>query len=332
MFKEQVGIQDRNYNRPLTEDYSEAYKAADEGARKALMQGGRQYNDYLDNLKKDNEPAYNNYISAMDGNHVSPEYWKAVSGGDPGKIDLATFNMMKNRKKQLAKDLGKNYDPIYDLTDEQARSVLQQKSTATGDDIALRNALYKEQWYKDYMAKVKDFYDTKDETDSDFEQTQRVRDWYGLNDQYNALRDPNNEDLNNNFPLIAQQKAITAKYGFGSEEGKAWFKNNADAYEAEKEAYDAEQLRLINEMRKIEGYPPMSADQFKQVTEVADTDGDDKKKGYGSNKSSFYGKEGDYGQARALNLPSVKIKVNKVKIEPRNKPKTVKIVRKKLKA
>ena len=331
MFKEQLGLEDRDYTRPLTDDYSKAYKEAETGARTALLEGGRQYNKYLDDLKKNNKPAYDSYISAMDGNHVDPEYWKAISGGDPGKIDLNTFNMMRNRKKQAAKDLGKAYDPLYDLTDEQARSVLQQKSTATGDDLALRNALYKEQWYKDYMAKVKDYYDSKESTDSDFEQTQRVRDWYSLNDQYNALRDPTNADMAKNFPLVAQQKAITAKYGFGSEEGKAWFKANADAYEAEKAAFDKANLDLINKMRAIEGYPPMSEDQYAQVTKIADTDGKDKKGGYGSGNSSFYGKEGDYGRTRGLDLPSVKIKVNKVKIEPRNKPKTVKIVRKKLK-
>lgn len=323
MAREQTSMKDTNYKRPLTEEYSKAYKEAEEGAQSALLQGGRQYNQYLDDLKTNNPEAYDSYIGAMDGNHVNPEYWKAISKDG----DLSTFKMMGDRKKQAAKDLGKTYDPLYDLTDEQAKSVLQQKSVATGDDIALRNALYKEKWYTDYMDKVKGYYDQKTEADSDYEQSKRVVEWYGLNDQYNALRDPTNEDMATNFPLIAQQKAITAKYGFGSEEGKNWFRANGDAYQAEKAGYDTANLDLINKMRAIEGYPPMSAEQYQQVTEVADTSGKEKS-GYSSSKKD-YAESGDFGKTRALELPSVKIKVNKIKM---TKPKVVKIQRKKIKA
>lgn len=323
MAKESVGIKETDYNRPLSEDYSTAYKQANDGAQKALLQGGRQYNAYLDNLKKEQPEAYNAYISAMDGNHVSPEYWKSIAGGDPAKIDLNTFKMMGNRKKQEAKDLGKQYDPTYDLTDEQARSVVQQKATATGDDIALRNALYKEQWYQDYMAKMKGFFDSKTPTDSDYEQTQRVKNWYALNDQYST------PDATQ-FPLVADQKAMTAKYGFGSEATKNWFRANGDAYQAQKAQYDANQLSIINKMREIEGYPPMSPEQYEQVTEVADTSGKSSG-GYskGGGGGGGYAKEGDYGKTGALNVASAKIKVSKVKIKPK-KSKYVKIKKTKI--
>ena len=335
MAKEQLGLKDTEYTRPLTETYSEAYKQADEGARTAMLEGGRQFNKYLDDLKRDNKPAYDNYISAMDGNHVNPEYWKTIAGGDSSKPDLANFNMIKNRKKQEAKDLGKKYDPLYDLTDEQARAVIQQKSVATGDDIALRNSLYKEKWYTDYQKKVKEFYDTKEETDSDYETTQRVRDWYDLNDQYNGIRttvtdDGKEPEWAKTYPTVYQQKLVSAKYGFDSDESKAFFKANGDAYSAEKDAYDASQLAIINKMRAIEGYPAMSAEQFEQVSKVVDTDkSDDKKGGSGSDRVSI--QTGDYGKTRALDLPSVKIQVAKQKRVAKYAPKTVKMKRSKAK-
>lgn len=324
MGAEQLGIKEGDYNRPLTEEYSDQYKALDDGARTELLKGGRQYNKYLDDLKKGNKEAYDNYISALDGNHVDPEYWRSVTAD--GKLE--TFNMMRNRKKQAAKDLGKAYDPLYDLTDEQAKSVLQQKSAPTGDDLALRNALYKEQWYQDYMDKVKGYYDSKTETDSEFTQTQRVRDWYDLNDQYNGLRTTTTDDGKEPewakaFPLVYQQKLITDQYGFGSEEGTAWFKANADAYAGEKELYDQENLNLINKMRAIEGYPPMSPEQYQQVTEVADTDGDSKKKSYGSGGGGGGGVSmgnADFGSVRTA--PDIKVSKTQggsVKIKSRNR-------------
>lgn len=335
MAREDLGLKDRDYTRPLTDDYSKAYKEADEGARKAWLQGGRQYNEYLDNLKKDSPEQYNNYIAAMK-DHVNPEYWNKITEG--GK-DLTTFKMMAERKKQYAKDFKKAYDPIYDLNDEQARAVLQQKSTATGDDIALRNSLYKEQWYKEYMDKVRDFYGSKtDKTDSDYKQTERVKNWYELSDQYNGLRalttdDGKEPEWAKSYPLVYQQKRINDKYGFDSDESKNFFRANGDGYKAQKEQYDAANLDLINKMREIEGYPPMSAEQYAQVTKIADTDGDSKKgSGSGSGGSSKGGgvkiASANFGQKRALNLPSAKIKVSNVKIK-KSQPKTVKIQRNK---
>lgn len=335
MAKEQVGVQEPDYMRPLTDDYSVAYKEGDDQRRKVLLEGGRAFNGYLDNLKKESPKSYNKYIQSMDGNHVNPEYWKTISGGDGGTPDLTIFGMVRDRKKQLAKDLGKAYDPIYDLTDEQARAVLQQKSVATGDDIALRNSLYKEQWYKDYMDKVKGYYDSKTEEDGDFEQTQRVKDWYALNDEYNGFRTLETDDgqrpaWSQQFPTVYAQKIINEKYGFDSEQSKNFFRTYGDQYQAEKDAYDEANLALINKMRAIEGYPAMSTEQYAQVTEIADTDKSDDDDSYGSKKGSgFYAKEGDFGRKRALELPSAKIKVTKVSKKPKSAPKTVKIQRNK---
>ena len=337
MAKEQLGLQDTNYTRPLTDKYSEAYKKADKNGRTDLLAGGRAFNNFLDDLKKDNPEAYNTYIQSMDGNHVNPEYWKAIGG----EGDLTTFNMMKNRKKQAFKDLGTVYDPIYDLTDEKAKAVIQQKSAATGDDLALRNALYKEQWYKDYMARVKDYYDKKPESEEgEFDSTQRVKDWYSLNDQYNALRTTSTDtgerpDWSMQFPTVYAQKVINAQYGFDSEESKNFFRTYGDQYKNEKLAYDKANLDLINKMRAIEGYPPMSEAQYAQVTNIADTDSsNDKKYGYSRKSGGSGGPAASFGDKGSFKLPTG-AKINSgVKIA-RNKayqPKAVKIQRNKKKA
>ena len=342
MAKEQVNAQDKNYTRPLTEDYSTAYKAAVNGGRTALLQGGRQYNKYLDDLRKNSPDLYENYIASMDGNHVTPEQWreKAPVGAD-GKIDLTTFKMLADRKKQLAKPqseggLGKAYDPLYDLPDDQARSVLQLKSTPTGDDIALRNALKKEQWYNDLTAKQKLFYAASPLEGGDFDETQRVQEWNALDDAYNSTFGTTNDDgtpaeWTTRYPLVAQQKSLE----YGSPESKAWFSANYDAWKAQSDAYKTEQLALINKMREIEGYPPMSADQYAQATAYVDTDGDDSKsssKG-GYSKGGDTGKRSvDFGNARSVKINRIKVKTPTVKVAKKATGGGVKIKRGKSKA
>src|SRR5690606_17540883 len=104
MAAEQLGIKDADYNRPLTEDYSKKYKELEEGGRTALLEGGRAYNNFLDDMKQTSPDNYNSYMEMLDsGNAVNPEFWRNVSGGGE---NMDTFKMIQNRKKQLAKDLG----------------------------------------------------------------------------------------------------------------------------------------------------------------------------------------------------------------------------------
>ena len=314
------GDSTREYNRPLTDDYSDKFKAIEGEARTELLKGGRQYNSYLDNLKRTNEDAYNNYISSMDGNHVNPEYWREITK------DPETFQMVKNRKLQLYKDLGTEYDPIYDLPDDQASVVLKYKSAPTGDDMALRNILNKEQWYKDYKDRVTAFYDKKGEqTESDFDSTARVKEWEALDDKLSSFYyDKEAKEAPawaKDFPLVFQQKAINDKFGFDSPESKTFFKGNADAYQAQKEGYDKAQLEVINAMRVIEGVPPMSWEAYQQATEIADTDTSDdkdwKKYGKGGNGGGNGVDAGgaSFGQKRGTGLDKVTVKVPKIAVK-----------------
>lgn len=277
MAAEQLNIKETDYNRPLTQEYSDTFKELDGEMRKAMLEGGRAYNQSLDNLRRNQPEEYNNYINSMDGNHVSPERWREIIGGNAdGGADLTVFNMMKERKVQLKKDMdraGKNkdhkydYDPLYDLPDNQARQVLQMKATATGEDLALRNILFKEDWYKDYDKAVKKYYNQKPASDVGFTSTERVKRWNGFSDQYNELTGLTGDTLQKKYPLVWQLK----QFEFGSPESEAFLSANYDAWKAQKDQVDTEKLKLINAMREIEGSNPMSLEAYQQATKIAQT-------------------------------------------------------------
>ena len=100
------------------------------------------------------------------------------------------------------------------------------------------------------------------------------------------------------YPLVAQQKSLE----YGSPESDAFFKSNYDAWKAQSDAYKVEQLALINKMREIEGYPPMSAEQYAQATAFVDTDGDSKSSGKGGRN---YG--GSSSSRSSVNINKAKI-------------------------
>lgn len=326
MAAEQLGLQEGDYNRPITEDYSEKYKAVSEAEKTAILDGGRAYNDLLDNMKKDNPDQYNKYVESMK-DHVSPEYWNKNSDG--GK-DLTLFKMMRDRKRQLQKDLGTAYDPLYDLPDDQAQAVLQYKSAATGDDLSLRNNLNKEQWYKDFKARRGEYYDNLvDDGGEGYSETERMKQWNALDDKlgsfyYDAEKVATEgvPEWGNQFPLVFEQKIVNDKFGFGSPESDAFFKANGDAYKAQKEGYDKAQLEVINQMREIEGYPPMSWEAYQQATKVADTDKSDDKDGYGGsgkgggsdispNAGGSYSHTGASGAAKVVKVGGKKVAIKK---------------------
>jgi len=275
----------------------------------------------MDDLKKNKPEYYNSYIKSMDGNHVNPEYWRNISQGDNGGSDLTTFKMIANRKKQLSKDLGTPYDPTYDLPDDQASALLQYKSTATGDNIPLRNTLNKEQWYQDYKKKVSEYFDKQaGKPGSDFKETKRVKDWNTLDDQLNSFymdsTSKTTPEWSKRYPLVYQQKQINNTYGFDSPQSKNFFKGNAGGYQAQKDAMAKEQLGIINKMRKIEGYPEMSWDAYQQATKFADTSGSKKSSGYGSGSGgggSSSKNANAYKYAVSLNAGKVSLK-GKIKV------------------
>lgn len=279
----------RDYTRPLNKQYSEEFKKAEQGARRELLKGGRQFNEYLDNLRQNHPDFYRDYLGTMDGDQVKPEFFKTIAPTKDGQVDLTIFKTMGDRKRQLKKDFGTPYNPMWDLEGDQAKQVLLYKSAPTGDNIALRNALNKEQWYKDFKAKQDAYFDAnpKSEDGEGFKQTQRVKEWNALDTELGAYYYQKGDEKPawaDKYPLVYELK----QYEFGSPESKAFFKANYDAWKAQSDAFDRDRLETINKMRKIEGYPPMSMDAYKQVNNVVDTEGD------GKSSSSKESNKGDY--------------------------------------
>ena len=292
----------RDYTRPLSKDYTKAYKEAEKGARDALLKGGRQYNDYLDTLRQQSPELYERYLGTMDGDHVKPEYWRTIFAGKDGKADLTTFKVLAERKRQLKTDLGKDYDPMYDLPDDQAKAFLEYRSTPTGDNIAIRNILGKEQWYKDLKAARKTFYDANplSPEGEEFKKSERVKAWETYEDKLNSFFYDAEEIAKSgdpawakDFPLVYRQKQLNDQFGFDAPETKEFFKANYDSWKAQKDNFDKAQLEVINQMRKLEGYPPMSWDGYQQATEFADTDESDDSS---SSSSKGYGRSGRGGR------------------------------------
>lgn len=272
-----------NYNEWVKEGYAKSQEIGEQ-----RLGDAKAYNEVYDKLRRENPEAYEAYNEIMSNNDlVSPEYWSALTGtNSEGDFDLTLVKMIGDRKKEVAKSSGKpnSYDPMYDLPDDQLRSLLQLKSTATGDDLALRNILYKTDWYGKYTDDRSAYYDGMPEgtNDEGFEQTPRVKEWNTYNDQLTELSMFKDKETAAAFPYHSAYKQAEAAFEkknkgkdfYGSAERDSWMAQYQDGYYDEKDSLDSAKLALINQMRVIEGFPPMSEDEYTQATEVADTSGD----------------------------------------------------------
>lgn len=114
---------------------------------------------------------------------------------------------------------------------------------------------------------------TADETGN----TERVKQWNAYEKQLIALKTMEDPAVATRFPYTAAYKAAQAEFEkqypnqefYGSEASKAWFSKYGEGYKSEKDAVDAAELELINQMRGIEGHPPMNMEQYKQATNIA---------------------------------------------------------------
>jgi hypothetical protein len=132
------------------------------------------------------------------------------------------------------------------------------------------------------MKDTQEYYKNKKPFDGESkEQTDRVKQWYELDDKYNQLRNIKTDDGKppewaKKYPLVYQSKAINDKFGFDSQESKNFYKNNGNNYKAQKALYDAENLDLINQMRAIEGVPSLGQEAYSQLTNIKNTSRSDK--------------------------------------------------------
>lgn len=270
----------RDYNRPLSATtyapgYSdmakEAYTKAEEQygknspeARQVMadwIKNGREYNRLYDRFGKDNPEEFKRWTDTYGDDVLTPEKWRVYEGNP------AIFDFVKARRQMEARDLGRSIDPIFKdqlsdgtpFTDEMRKMVLQERSAYTGDDMRLREFLYKNAWYSSLKADETAYYQTfigqrdlKKEGKSD-----RVVEWNELSKQGFAP-----EGIKSKYPLLVQQEAINEQYGFGSAESKAWFKTYGNAYREQKAAFESERFGIVNRMRELEGVEPLTHEQY----------------------------------------------------------------------
>lgn len=323
-----LGLKDENdYNRPLNQyensDYSgkvqEALQKGDRKTAQEWYEKGRAYNALLDNLRVKNPDATDVYYASMGNNLVSPEKWKTVLyGQNPnGEPDLTVWNLMKDMALKRGEDFGTPVDPAYtQLDDEQTRRYLQYKSTATGEDTALKKIMTQDPFWKEFFNQQKEYYASLPESEyDDSGKTARVQEWNDWNDQYSdymSFISGNLDGMNDQqlglslslqFPLMAEYQslktALQSKYGDeykNSQEYKNFWKQNYDAYSAESDAFNGQMLYIINQMRRIEGYDDLTLDELETINDIGKDSGSNKNSGY-SKRSGGSSGDGGYSYA-----------------------------------
>lgn len=229
-----------------------------------------------------NNPTRDRKTGKKTSNLVSPERWKVVSADASGRL----YNFLRSEAELANQKDGKPIDPVYQLpTPEQQKQVLELRSRPTGDDIETEEILRATQpWYKafekaerDYYSANSKYYSGKGLPDS---QNARVK-------EYAAVKYPEQS------PLVQKYYQVKAS---DPTAGKEFFKANADALSTAFQTYKDQRLRYINAKRKIEGFPPISANAFNNVTFGYE---DDERKVYNELKyGKGYGSYGSGGSAR----------------------------------
>lgn len=183
---------------------------------------------------------------------VSPERWKIVSADRSGKL----YGFLKSEALLSNKEDGRPVDPVFKLpTQEQAKQVMELRSRPTGDDIETEEILRATQpWYEKFEDAESKYYkeNSKFFSKLDLGDTQNARP-----KAYAAVKYPKQSDLVKKYYQTKSQSA---------EAGKQFYKDNADRLSADFEGYRKKRLEYINAKRKIEGFPPISANAFNNVT------------------------------------------------------------------
>jgi len=235
-------------------------------AREVLSEwtaNGREYNRVTDDLKKKDPAAYETWIKAKDDDVLTPEKWRIYNG------NRNVFAFEKKRKALEKRDLGRAIDPIYELPDNHANEILQERSSYTGEDMKLRALLWKKDWYADKfkVAEAK-YFESFDGKRDDSSKGARVQEWNKLSE---AAFSPKTGVITK-YPLVAQYEAEVDKFdNYNSQERKdftkSWYNNHGEAYTKQKEDYDNERFNLVNKMRKIENVGELTFDDFKAKVE-----------------------------------------------------------------
>jgi hypothetical protein len=296
---------DKEYNRPASDsdvsNYDQMIKNTTGAERQEWYNKSRAYNAIKDNLRVSNPTAVEVYDTANGNDIISPQKWSIIAyangqDADNHLVNLDTWNMMKEMAIKRSQDFGTPLNPCYELPDDRASRYLQYKSTATGEDTALTRIMKTDPFWVNFFEKQREFYNNQGESDWDNSNaTANVKEWNRLNDQMSAMYDWNNLELRQTYPAMAEynslKDALTAKYGKdnykSAPEYKAFFSQYGDVYNAEREAYNEQMLLIVNQMRAIEGFDPLTPEAWDAIGDI----------GYSSSRSGSGGGSSDYSYA-----------------------------------
>ena len=217
---------------------------------------------------KINNPAANRQTGKKVNDIITPEKWSVINSDTSGRL----FDFMKQQAITANKEQGKPVDPIYVLDPQSAKYVADLRSRPTGDDLEATEILKATtDWYPQFEKDQKSFYDAQ----SEWYKAHPIAGGAGENDRVKAYRDagaPVEQP-----PLVKQYYQIKSQ---DAQAAKNFYKANADALSQQFDAYAVNRLGRINALRKIEGYPPISLDTFKNNTFGFDAKGGSSYGGY----------------------------------------------------
>lgn len=262
--------------------------------------------DYVKNNPADaddyyafNNPTMDRKTNRKVSKLVTPERWNIVLQNTERGGKLLDF--LKSESKIASKEIKVPYrlrtpDPIYnDKYKDIAKTVLELRSRPEGDQLETEERLKATnplvaKYFKDYYKYLDDFV----VSESTKKNSKRVESYFDIKSaeqpklvkQYFALRDKNED------------------------EAKAFQKANSDALDKQFDQYADARLKVINAKRKIEGYPPITKEEFNNVTFGYESDEDKvatklyfKNKGKGGYGSG--GKSGETAKDKRVPLSSL---------------------------
>jgi hypothetical protein len=265
--------------------------------------------DLADSYFKFNDSARDRNTNKKSNSLVGPEKWSIVKGDASGRL----FGQLQKEALDQENTDGKPVDPIYKLQDPaRVKDALFVRSTAPGDNVEKEEILRATSpWYGDFEKAESKYYEDQSAW---FKTLSKGKNPAGQNDrvkEYGSVEYPEQSDLVKGYYQAKAQ---------GDQQGKDYFKANADQLSADFSGYKGAKLDYLNKKRAILGLDPISPDTYNNVTFGYEQDEAKVAKdlyykgqggGYGGNKSqsggSIYKNAIDLNAGGAVAKPKVSV-------------------------
>lgn len=202
---------------------------------------------------------YNESTKKRESDVITPEKWSKVYGDSSLKL----YDYMKQMAEARNKQYGDPIDPLYKLTDKaKIKTVLELRSTFTGDDKEPKEILKaRAPWFGQFQKDEANYYNSlgKFEEDSEFGLSDRKKEYIELGKQNPGIPDISDKK----YPLIGKYFDMKEK---NPDAAKEFYKANADALSAAFEQQKKDKWAWTNNMRRLEGAPPIPWEAFQNVT------------------------------------------------------------------